>query len=129
MSNGVFTLDGKDYNVAVTGLTRNFEVADSDATGRTADWKMHRDVVGTFYNYTLKVEPKQFDMAAYNSFYEAISSPTESHTLVIPYGGTTLTFQAYVTKGKDDLFRIYRGKKYWVGLSINFIAMEPQRKA
>ena len=129
MSNGVFTLDGKDYNVFVTGLTRNFEVADSDATGRTADWKMHRDVVGTFYNYTLKVEPNHHDMNAYNSFYEAISAPTESHTLVVPYGDTTLTFQAYVSKGKDDLFQIYRSKNYWDGLSVNFIAMEPQRKA
>lgn len=129
MSNGVFRLDGKDFDVLVTGLTRNFEVADSDATGRTADWKMHRDVIGTFYNYTLKVEPKQHAGNDYNDFYDAISAPVESHALEIPYGGTTLTFQAYVTKGKDDLFRIYRGKKYWAGLSINFIAMEPQRKA
>lgn len=48
MGNGVIKIDGKDYNVSVTSLKRSFEVADSDATGRTADWKMHRDVVGTF---------------------------------------------------------------------------------
>lgn len=132
MSNGVFKLDGIDYNVNVISLKRNFEVADSDATGRTKDWVMHRDVVGTFYNYTLEVAVKDFDYDSYDAFYEAISLPYASHSLQVPYGQSgTLTFQAYCTKGSDNLIHIYkkRSKNLFNGLSVNFIAMEPQRKA
>lgn len=125
----VFLMDGIAYNVSVPSLKRNFEVADTDATGRTADWVMHRDVVGTFYNYTMKVAVKNYDFDSYNKFYDAISAPVASHTLVFPYGNETLTFEAYVTKGSDELFRIYKDKHYWKGFSCNFIAMEPQRKA
>ena len=129
MSNGVFKCDGIDYNVSVVGLDRNFEVADTDATGRTADWKMHRDVVGTFYNYTLKIVVKNGDYDSYNRFYSSISAPNVSHDLIVPWNSETLRFDAYVTKGKDKLVLIKNGIQRWDGLSINFIAMEPQRRA
>lgn len=129
MGNGVIKIDGKDYNVSVTSLKRSFEVADSDATGRTADWKMHRDVVGTFYNYTLGIAVKNYDFDAYREFYDVISAPVASHTIEVPYGTGTLTFDAYVTKGSDELMRIYHNRSFWKGFSCNFIAMEPQRKA
>mgnify|MGYP000020309919 CR=1 FL=1 len=129
--NDLVILDGKRYNLSVTGLERSFEISDTDATGRTKDWKMHRDVVGTFYNYTIKLAVQRMDWNSYNRFYEAISAPVASHTLTVPYNAETLTFQAYCTKGKDKL--IYKSKKngqqLWDDLSVNFIAMEPQRKA
>lgn len=128
MGNGVFKLDGTDYNVFVTKLERSFEVADSDSSGRTKDWNMHRDVVGTFYNYTIEVEARNNDQKAYNDFYQAISSPEESHDVIFPYNGETLSFKAYCTKGKDNL-KIRNGQNLWSGLSINFIAMAPQRLA
>lgn len=129
MSNGVFKLDGKDYGISVESLERSFEVADTDATGRTADWVMHRDVVGTFYNYSMKVAVKDYNYKAYNDFYWAISSPTKSHKLEVPFADGTLVFDAYITKGKDKL-PIKRGNRnHWDDLTINFIAMEPYRRA
>ena len=129
MSNGVFKIDGIDYNVNVESLKRSFEVADTDATGRTADWVMHRDVVGTFYNYNLKISVRNYDFDSYNSFYQSISSPVKSHVLEVPWGGETLVFDAYVTKGSDNLILKKGNKNLWNGLSCNFIAMEPQRRA
>lgn len=128
MGNKVFRLDNIDYNIQVMSLKRKFEVADGDSSGRLQNWKMYRDVVGTFYNYTLKVALKDYDVESYDNFYQAISSPIESHVLEIPYGQGILTFDAYVTKGEDDL--VNKGvNNIWDGLTINFIAMEPQRKA
>ncbi len=129
MSNGVFKIDGIDYNVNVESLKRSFEVADTDATGRTADWVMHRDVVGTFYNYNLKISVRNYDFDSYNSFYQSISSPVKSHVLEVPWGSETLVFDAYVTKGSDNLILKKGNKNLWNGLSCNFIAMEPQRRA
>lgn len=128
MGNKVFKLDDVDYNINVINLKRKFEVADGDSSGRLQNWKMYRDVVGTFYNYTLQVALKDYDYESYDSFYQAISSPTESHVLEIPYGQGILVFNAYATKGEDSL--IHKGQNnIWDGLTINFIAMEPQRKA
>lgn len=130
MQNGIVILDGIDYDVGVSSLKRSFEVVDSDSSGRTMDWTMHRDVVGTFYNYNIKVFVQNGNYKDYNSFYEAISSPQVSHRLTVPYGNGSLTFDAYVTKGDDNLIRKSKdGKQLWDGLSINFIALEPQRRS
>lgn len=131
MAQNIMLLDGKAYNVDIRELKRKFAVTDTKNSGRVADYSMHRDIIGTFYNYTLKIAPKNGDMVSYNSFYEAISSPLlASHSLQLPFGEETLTFQAYVTQGEDEL-KIRNGRKFWGtddGLSVNFIAMEPQRR-
>lgn len=125
-----FLLDGKAYRVEVEELERSFAVMDSENSGRTADYNMHRDIIGTFYNYTLKVFPADGDLEAYDAFYDAVSNPVyESHEITFPYGQETLTFKAYVSQGKDKL-RKRNGKNIWGmdGLSLNFVAMEPQRR-
>ena len=131
MANNIFRLDGREDNVNVLELKRKFAVTDTENSGRTTDYAMHRDIIGTFYNYTMKVAPKGLDMASYNQFYDAISNPSfASHDITVPYGNETMTFKAYVTQGEDDL-AIRNNKNYWGlgdGLSINFIAMEPQRR-
>ncbi|MCB7321107.1 hypothetical protein [Lacrimispora sp. 210928-DFI.3.58] len=128
----VFLLDGKSYNVEVEAdsLERSFAVTDTDQSGRTLDYTMNRDIIGTFYNYAMKVYPKPDDLAAYDAFYDAISDPNyDSHEMTFPYGQETLTFQAYVSQGKDRL-RIRKGRNIWgmEGMSLNFTAMEPQRR-
>lgn len=129
----VFLLDGKAYNVQVEAdsLERTFNVTDTDQSGRTLDYAMDRDIIGTFYNYTLKVYPELTDPESYDAFYNAISDPQyDSHEMTFPYGQETLTFRAYVTQGKDKLL-IRKGKNIWGwkdGLSLTFTAMEPQRR-
>jgi hypothetical protein len=126
----VFLLDGKAYAVEVEELERSFAVTDTDQSGRTTDYSMHRDIIGTFYNYTMKVFPVASNLAAYDDFYDAISNPNyESHEMTFPYGQETLTFKAYVSQGKDKLKK-RGGRNLWGmdGLSLTFTAMEPQRR-
>ena len=123
----IFTLDGVEYNVFVEKLTRSFNVLDGNNSGRTTDGNMHRDIVGTYYNYKLDLSMNNVNTKEYARFYEAISSPIPSHTLTFPYNDETLTFKAYVTKGDDNL-RVINGVNVWSGLSIQFVAMEPQRR-
>lgn len=126
----VFLLDGTAYHVGVEELERNFSVTDTEQSGRTADYAMHRDIIGTFYNYTMKVYPMIGDLESYDAFYDAISDPNyESHEMTFPYGQETLTFRAYVSQGKDKLKR-RSGRNLWgsEGLSLTFTAMEPQRR-
>lgn len=123
-------VDGTEYGGIVTALQRSFEVVDGENAGRTLDGVMHRDLIGTYYNYSITINTSRMSQAEYNTLYETISSPVESHNIVVPYGNTVLTFKAYVTNGTDDLIRQYsETNRYWGNLSFNFIAMEPQRSA
>lgn len=53
-------MDGKAYNVEVEkdSLERSFAVTDSEQSGRAMDYNMDRDIIGTFYNYTMKFTPR-----------------------------------------------------------------------
>lgn len=122
-------IDGIEYGAIVTALKRSFEVTDGNNAGRTLDGNMHRDLVGTYYNYSISVMTDLMTQAKYNQLYEVISSPTESHDIVVAYGNETLTFKAYIAQGTDDLLRQYsETNRYWGNLNFNFIAMEPQRR-
>ena len=70
MTDSVFLMDGKAYNVEVEAdsLERSFAVTDTDQSGRTLDYTMERDVIGTFYNYAMKVYPKDGDTASYDAY-------------------------------------------------------------
>lgn len=127
----VFLMDGKEYQLEVGELERSFAVTDTEQSGRTADYSMHRDIIGTFYNYTMKVYPDIRNLDSYDAFYDAITDPNyESHEMTFPYNQETLTFQAYVSQGKDKLMS-RKGRNIWAlkdGLSLTFTAMEPQRR-
>lgn len=130
--NGIFTIDGLNLRLWVTSLKRKFAVTDSENSGRVQSAEMYRDVIGTFYNYTVTVEPDKSNRADYDTFYEMISAPTPSHSLIFPYGQDTLEFKAYVTSGEDSLkkTRDAHGNELniWSGLSVDFVAMAPQRR-
>lgn len=123
----MFKIDGNEFNVFVTDLQRSFQVLDGENAGRALDGSMTRDIVGTYYNYTMQIDGSRMTREEYDTLYEILSSPSDSHKIVVPYGQTTLTFNAYVTAGTDKL-RMMNGHNYWSGLSIQFIAMDAQRQ-
>lgn len=121
------TVDGKKYNVLVTSLARKFQVLDGKNAERTLSGAMIRDIIGTFYNYEITILPAVGKYGDYDALYEVLSAPQDSHRIVVPYAQSTLTFNAYVTAGQDNLIRKKHGEAYWTGLSVQFIAMAPQR--
>ena len=124
-----FTVDGRAYNVSVPagGLKRSFQVLDGPNAGRLMSGDMERDIIGTYYNYTLNIETRKMSLNEYDELYETLSAPVNFHTITVPYGQRTLSFTAYVTDGEDSLTRIANSKNYWTGLSIKFVAKAPQR--
>lgn len=124
----VLSLDGKAYpNLHVVSLKRSFSVLDGDNAGRVMTGAMKRDIIGTYYNYSMEIDPVSSDLAEYDEFYEAISAPVDSHVLTVPYAQTTLTFDAYVANGEDELVSKYDNRSEWQNLSVNFVAMKPKR--
>lgn len=126
--NTVFSIDGVEYpTILVTSLKRKFSVLDGSNAGRVKTGAMVRDVIGTYYNYTLGLDTSEASTEDYDALYEVLSAPADYHTLTVPYAQTTITFKAYVTSGEDDLLRMRPNNK-WSGMSINFIAIEPRRR-
>lgn len=131
MEKGIFTIDGVDLRLWVTGIKRSFAVTDSEHSGRVKNNEMYRDVIGTFYNYTLTVEPDPDHRADYDTFYDIITAATDFHTVVFPYGQGTIEFKAYVTSGDDEpSFITESGSQItrYKNLSVQFIAKAPQRR-
>lgn len=82
IGNGVFEIDGMTFRLWVKELKRSFKVTDTDNSGRLKDYSMYRDIAGTFYNYTLTLDPDRSNRADYDSFYEIVSAPKASHHMV-----------------------------------------------
>lgn len=130
MNDRLFTVDGVTYDVHVApgGLKRSFKVLDGPNAGRLINAQMTRDVIGTFYNYKLTIDRNGSNLEDYDALYEVLSAPSDYHTVSFPYGQDMLTFDAYVTGGDDSLLRKKKSKQYWSSLSIDFVAMKPQRR-
>lgn len=124
-----FSVDGVEYpGVNVLSLTRAFSVLDGPNAGRVMDGSAKRDIIGTYYNYRLELTSDYSDLGEYDSLYEVLSAPENSHQLTVPYGQGTLFFQAYVVNGEDELLHCRGQFNKWNNLTINFIAMKPQRR-
>lgn len=128
MSYGI-TVDGIAYNVHVEyeSLQRSFEIIEGFNSGKMLTGRMTRDVLGTGYSYTLNIEPDPQHIADYDSLYEVLSAPQESHVVTLPYGQTTISFEAMVESGSDIFLGRIAGKNRWRGLSVNFKYIEPYR--
>ena len=125
----VFTVDGVEYpNVNVISLERTFAVMDGENAGRTMDGAMRRDIIGTYYNYNMELTSDYSDLSEYDKLYEVLSAPVDSHTIVVPYGQGTLALEAYVANGDDELLHKRDTFNKWQNLSVNFVAMKPQRR-
>lgn len=126
----ILTIDGRQYDVLVPsgGVKRNFQIMDGENAGRVMSGRMMRDIIGTFYNYEIQIFPKIGKYADYDELYQILSAPVDKHTAVLPYGQGMQTFEMYVASGQDTLNRKTRKEAYWEGLTVQFIAVEPQRR-
>ena len=125
-----FKVDGIEFTKAVVDKPkRSFQILDGENAGRLIRIaKMERDVLGTFYNYNMTIDSRFMTREEYDTLYDLLSAPDDSHMIEIPYAQGTWVYEAYVTNGTDELIGIRNGVNIWGNLSINFIAMEPQRR-
>lgn len=123
------TIDGIEYAVRIKyeTLERDFAIMEGNNSGVSITGRTIPDVYGTKYAYSVQVEPNPSNPSAYDAFYEKISEPVDYHTVVLPYGQSTMTFQARILSGKDVFTGMMGGYNRWKGLSVTFSPIEPQR--
>ena len=123
----VVTIDGASFDVGVTRIRRKARIQDGQNAGdaKRGDWI--RDVYGTYYDYILAFDTSAgLSRSDYDTLYSILTAPVEFHTLVVPYGQSTLSFAAGITGAEDNVILMDDGT-VWGNLSITFRAKWPQR--
>ena len=125
----VVTIDGTSFDVGVEYIKRQARIEDGPNAGNSKRGDWIRDVYGTFYDYILAFDTSSgLSKEDYDTLYSVITAPVEFHTLVVPYGQSTLPFYAGITGAEDNVILMDDGT-VWGNLSITFRAKAPQRLA
>lgn len=117
-------IDSVSYDIPVLSITRRADFLDKFAE-RTADGKLHRELIGVYFNYQLKFGFTT-NMTEYQLLWNKLTQKKEFHTVVVPnFGGTSYTFTAYFSNVGDEILRTSDTIDYWKNLTVNFIARDP----
>lgn len=123
----LFKIDGVAYSgVGVEALKRNAVIEDGPAADYMDDGDYQRDVVGTYYSYTLTISAENLPTSEYDAMYEVLTAPVDSHEVEMPYGASTLTFTAMIEAVGDELIPMDAGT-WWGNMQITFRAKKPTR--
>lgn len=118
-------IDGVEYKVPIVELQRKGDILDLTAN-RTEDGVLHREVIGTYYNYTLTIGVVN-NQELYDELWWVLTEPVASHMIQLP--NQPEPFEGYFGSCKDEIKLItddgYKAK----GLSFNLIATRPSRNA
>ena len=125
----VVTIDDTPFDVGVEYIKRQARIEDGPNAGNSKRGDWIRDVYGTFYDYILAFDTSSgLSREDYDTMYGILTAPVEFHTLVVPYGQSTLSFEAGITGAEDNVILMDDGT-VWGNLSITFRAKSPQRLA
>ena len=123
-------MDGVTYRVRVVynTLVRAFELVEGPVHGDMLSGRHERDLIGTKYTYEMGVEPDPRYLSDYDAFFEALSDPANSHSITVPNGQGTLTYQAMIERGSDTYRGRLAGQRRWGGLVVTFKAISVQKE-
>lgn len=122
-------VDGVEYRVRVVyeSLSRSFSIVEGPNGGTAITARTIRDIIGTKYAYGMNIEPDPRYPEDYDAFYEVISAPVESHMVEMPYGSSSMRFEAMIVSGEDTYAGILVNRNAWKGLRVQFKPILPQR--
>ena len=118
-------IDDKEYKVPIVDLQRKGDILDNTAN-RTEDGVLHREVIGTFYNYTLTIGVIN-DPDLYEELWNVLTAPVASHFIELPHDH--VRFEGYFGSCKDNITLVTEDGYKAKGLSFNLVATRPARNA
>ena len=120
----VIIIDDKAYAVRITELKRNADILDKYAE-RDEKGELHREVIGTYYNYQLKIGVKRGERQLYNELFDVLSEPVASHRVELPHDH--VEFDGYFSSISDNIKLVDDDGFDCDGLSCKLTAMKPRR--
>lgn len=121
-------IDGENFEVGIVNIIRKARISKNDL-GTTLDGKQHYQALGTYYDYEVTFNSKKMNVAEYDRLYDVLTAPVNKHSVTMPFGQTTLTFDASLSIGSDSLVTSFNNFKKWGSLKVTIESLEPQRVA
>ena len=115
-------IDTEEFKVPLLSpMERKGDILDLTAN-RSEDGVLHRDVIGTYYNYTLNFIFTG-DAAEYEKLWVKLTEPVASHMVQLPYQSEA--FEGYFGSCKDNVTLITAEGIKAKGLSCNLVCTRP----
>lgn len=129
MGEYLFKIDGRGFSgVGVEAVKRSFRIPDGENAGDMLSGDHVRDLVGTYYDYDLTLTAELLPTSEYDALFEILSAPVDSHMVEMPYGMGSITYEAMIEGGGDELIPMDDGT-WWGNLNVSIRAKKPQRLA
>jgi hypothetical protein len=117
-------IDGITYQVPIIELKRKADILDKYAY-RSEDGILHREVIGTYYNYSMKIGTVN-DPVLYERLFSVLSAPVAYHTVELP--NDHVAFKGYFSSISDEVSRVRSDGTKYKELSCNLTARAPRRR-
>lgn len=129
MGNNLCKINGVEFDVtvAISDLEETFDVLDGENAGRVLSGRMVRDIIGTYIKHQVTFfngkSNKDFD-ALWN--YLVAHSVDDSVLVELADGQSTISYEAYYTKGSRKLLKRENNVNYWDQIQVGFVPMDAQ---
>ena len=123
----LFSVDGKFYDVRVTGLKINGEKISSDDTGRLKNLEMYIKYDGIFVNYELTLSKNGNNNEEFFRLFHHLTfdKSKPQHNVTMPYGNKMYSFKAYCPNTSVDILRFLGTNEFdrYGQITIQFISI------
>ena len=127
-------IDGTSYDIFVS-VKRRARISSSEASGYLLNREYHNDVIGTYFEYQVKMVVPVGKESQYALLYDKLTDPVAYHTFVLPYnqpnGNTTITIEGRIEVVNDEFVREYTrlgvNTQEWRSITFNIVSNKPSK--
>lgn len=112
-------LPQKTFDVLIPygSIKRKFTIVEGKNSGVSITGRRHRDIMGTGFSYSLRVEPNPNNRNDYDMLYEELKGSHDFHSITMPYSQGELVFDRMFLSSITDTFA-GRARDMQIGATI-----------
>lgn len=124
------TIDGTEFTTVFvrSPITRKAVIKDSSNSGFVLSGQYKRDLIGTYFNFGFTLDMTNVSREDYDTLYEILTNPVESHVIKVPYGQQMVEQTFYITDVSDQLIKKHGTNFYWRQLSFTATGQTPVKE-
>ena len=115
-------VDGVRYTVGVEyeSMKRSMLMKEGPNTGTSITGRDIRDILGSTYSYTMTIHPIKHYQAQYDTLFLIITNEKDYHTVTLPFGQGSISFDAKIDSVSDVYRGYHSGTHIWDNMDVTF---------